>query len=86
MEPVLGGLVRNSCMVYLDGILVIGKSLSEHLQNLWQVFNRLREAGLRLKPLSHETQGGIPRLHRDYRWNQVTAIHDFAVPDDLKTL
>ena len=34
MESVLAGLARRSCMVYLDDILVIGKSLTEHLNNL----------------------------------------------------
>jgi hypothetical protein len=50
METVLAGLARDSCMVYLDDILVIGKTFDSHLQNLRQVFVRLRGAGLRLKP------------------------------------
>ena len=50
MEVVLNGLVRNTCLVYLDDILVIGRTFQEHLSNLHQVFTRLREAGLRLKP------------------------------------
>ena len=39
-------------MVYLDDILVLGATLEEHLQNprCAQVFDRLRKAGLRLKP------------------------------------
>ena len=50
METVLAGLARDACMVYLDDILVLGSTLEEHLQNLAQVFNCLRKAGLRLKP------------------------------------
>jgi len=34
METVLAGLARDSCMVYLDDILVIGESFNAHLQNL----------------------------------------------------
>ena len=50
MEVVLKGLVRNSCLVYLDDILVVGQTFQEHLLNLNKVFSRLRDAGLRLKP------------------------------------
>ena len=37
-------------MVYIDDILVIGKTFDEHLANLQKVFECLREAGLWLKP------------------------------------
>ena len=47
MESVLQGLT-NVC-VYLDDILVSGRSMQEHLVNLEEVLKRLEEAGLRLK-------------------------------------
>ena len=50
MEVVLAGLARTTCVVYLDDILVFGRNLTEHNANLRTVFERLREAGLRLKP------------------------------------
>ena len=50
MEVVLTGLARGSCHVYLDDVLVLGKTLEEHLTNLTKVFSRIRGAGLRLKP------------------------------------
>jgi len=50
MEAVLFGLAQEKCIVYLDDILVMGKTFEEHLDNLFQVFSRLRQAGLRLKP------------------------------------
>ena len=50
MEAVLAGLTRDICMDYMDDILVMGATFEEHLQNLEQVFRRLREANLRLKP------------------------------------
>ena len=50
MDLVLAGLQWNNCLVYLDDVLIIGKTFEEHLSNLNLVFNRLREAGLKLKP------------------------------------
>ena len=49
METVLAGLVRKTCMVYIDDILVFSKTFEEHLTHL-QVFDRLRHASLLLKP------------------------------------
>ena len=37
IEGVLAGLVRDSCLVYLDDVLVVGKSFMEHLENLRRV-------------------------------------------------
>ena len=50
MDLILAGLQWTNCLVYLDDILIIGKTFTEHLKNLELVFNRLREAGLKLKP------------------------------------
>ena len=50
MEMVLRGLNWERCLVYLDDIIVFGKSFDEALKNLALVFELLRQAGLRLKP------------------------------------
>ena len=50
MDFVLAGLNWAHCLVYLDDVIVLGRSFSEHLLNLQMVFARLREAGLMLKP------------------------------------
>ena len=50
MEIVLAGLEWKCCVVYVDDILVCSKTLEEHKEHLQQVFQRLRQAGLRLKP------------------------------------
>ena len=47
MESILQGMP--GVMVYIDDILVSGKSVEEHLQNLHAVLTKLEEAGLRLK-------------------------------------
>ena len=50
MEAVLAGLTRKICMVYIDDIVVFSQTFDDHLSHMDQVFDRLRRAGLRLKP------------------------------------
>jgi len=49
MECVLAGLGPEQCLVYLDDIIVFGKSFEQHLQRLGRVFERLATSGLKLK-------------------------------------
>ena len=42
MDLLLAGIQWNSCLVYLDDIIVLGKTLDDHLKHLAQVFQRLR--------------------------------------------
>lgn len=50
MDIVLSGLNFEICLVYLDDVIIFGKTAEEHLGRLKQVFQRLREANLKLKP------------------------------------
>ena len=50
MDSVLAGLQWTTCLVYIDDVIILGKSFDDHLYNLSQVFNRLRQAGLKLQP------------------------------------
>ena len=50
MQIVLAGLEGEGVFVYLDDILIASKNFGEHLRQLRAVFERLRSAGLRLKP------------------------------------
>lgn len=50
MELLLGGLTWRICLVYLDDVLIMGQMFDEHLKNLQKVFNRIREANLKLNP------------------------------------
>ena len=45
MDSVLAGLHWKTCLVYIDDIIIVGKSFDEHLCNLQAVFERLRQAG-----------------------------------------
>ncbi|GBM36175.1 Retrovirus-related Pol polyprotein from transposon 17.6 [Araneus ventricosus] len=50
METVLRGLPSEACLVYLDGIIIVGRTFEEHLNNLRKVFERLQKANLKLNP------------------------------------
>ena len=50
MDIVLSGLKWNQCLVYLDDVIIFGKDLNEHNQNLVNVFNRIQNANLTIKP------------------------------------
>ena len=50
MDRVLVGLQWEMCLVYLDDIIVLGRDITQMLERLSQVFSRLREANLKLKP------------------------------------
>jgi transposase InsO family protein len=49
IDEVLAGLKWTTCLVYLDDIIVFGRTFEEHLQRLREVLLRIREAGFRLK-------------------------------------
>lgn len=48
MEHVLRGLNWRTCLVYLDDIIVLGRTFNEHLKNLQQVLQTIKAAGLKL--------------------------------------
>ena len=49
MERVLAGLHWETLLVYLDDVIVYAKTVEDELNRLATVFQRLREAGLKLK-------------------------------------
>ena len=51
MEQVLAGLHWSTCLLYIDNILLFSRTVQEHFQNLMGVFQRLKQAGLKLKPM-----------------------------------
>ena len=50
MERVLSGLHWKTLLVYLDDIITFGRTVPETISRLEEVFQRLRDAGLKLKP------------------------------------
>ena len=50
MEQVLAGLPLNTALIYLDDVLVAGRSFSEQIAHLRVVLLRFRKACLKLNP------------------------------------
>ena len=50
MDTVLAGLKWQCCLVYLDDVLVFSRTFEQHISDLCAVFERLQNAGLKLKP------------------------------------
>jgi hypothetical protein len=50
MDKVLRGLTFQSCLCYLDDVLIFSETFSEHIADLQEVFARLRSAGLKMNP------------------------------------
>ena len=50
MESCLGDLNLNWCIIYLDDVVVYAPTMEEHMKRLSGVFQKLKEAGLKLKP------------------------------------
>ena len=50
MGTCLGELNLHWCIIYLDDIVIFSKDLASHLERLKAVFQKLEEAGLKLKP------------------------------------
>lgn len=49
MDLVLAGLQMSHCLVYIDDIILVGRTFKEHLSNFREVLSRVKKAGLKLK-------------------------------------
>ena len=50
MELAMRGLQWTSCLIYLDDIIIFGRTFQEHAERLRQVLCRIRQTNLKLKP------------------------------------
>ena len=57
----LAGLTFKSCLVFIDDVIIISKTFDEHLSHLTTVFQRIRSAGLKLKP--SKCHFAAPKVH-----------------------
>ena len=94
MECILAGLTGDECLIYIDDIVVFSRTFLEHLQRLRRVFQRLRDASLRLKPpkckfarkevhyLGHIVSAEGVRTDPD----KTKAVKEYPIPHDVKQL
>jgi hypothetical protein len=50
MELALQGLQWETCLVFIDDIIVFGRNFEKHIVRVCQVLDRIKNAGLKLKP------------------------------------
>ena len=94
MEILLAALTWESCLVYLDDIIVFSRTFEEHLVRLQSVLSRIRNGGLKLKVkkctfcapqvkyLGHVvSKDGLSPDRR-----KVSAVNHFPIPQDLTQL
>ncbi len=94
MDLVISGLKWKKVMVYLDDIVIFSKNFNEHLLDLEEVFNRLRDANLKVKPskcslakssikyLGHVISAEGISMDKD----KVKAVNDFPIPKNMRQL
>lgn len=92
MEHVLRGLNWQTCLIYIDDIIIYSRNFDEHLRHLEDVFLRLRKANIRFKPskcffaqdnveyLGHIVSRDGIRPNPD----KVSVVTDFPVPKNTK--
>ena len=94
MSLVLSGLCWETCLVYLDDIIVFSQTVAEHLQRLAEVLRRLKNAGLKIKPskcqlLSKSVQylgHVVSEKGVQADPTEISCVRDWTVPDSWESL
>ena len=83
MQSCLGNLHLHYCIIYLDNVFVFSKTLEEHLLRLRAVFEKLKQAGVKLKQSKCELfRQKLIYLGHDVS-KKVKAIHKWPVPTNV---
>ena len=94
MDLVMNGIKWKKVMIYLDDIIIFSKNFEQHLLDLEDVFNRLRNSNLKLKSskcnfarTSINYLGHIISQHGiQMDPEKIKAVKDFPVPKKIKQL
>lgn len=81
-------------MVYLDDIIILSKTFDEHIQNLEQVFERLKTANLKMNPKKCKLlQKQVSFLGHVVNENgistdpeKIEAVQNWPVPNSIKDI
>ena len=94
MNNILGDYIGSICYVYLDDVIVFSRSLQDHEQHVFLILERLKLAGLQLKPakcelvvtetlfLGHIVSEGCIKPNP----KKIKALADFERPSSIKTI
>ena len=94
MDVCLGKLKYNSCLVYIDDIIIFSKTMAEHFYRLEKIFKCLLNAGLTLKPqkcfffqpkilyLGHIISANGQELDPE----KVRAVQNFPTPTNVRAV
>ncbi|KRY45626.1 Transposon Ty3-G Gag-Pol polyprotein [Trichinella britovi] len=81
MQKALRRLKWKTCLVYLDDIIVFGKTEEAHLERLEGVLSRLQSVGLKIKSKCQlMRQLTLPGPHRDAAWGWYRSREDGGGP------
>ena len=91
MQRCLGNVHLHYCIIYLDDVIVFSKIPQEHVIRLRAVFEKLKQAGLKLKPSKCEffrqklTYLGHVVSKEGIQTNpkKVKAIHKWPIPTNV---
>ena len=94
MEAVLAGLIPETCLPYIDDVLVMAKTFDSHLERLRVVFLQFRNSGLKLKAKKcHLAQSMVRYLGYIVSEkgisadpSKVAAVREFPIPENLQSL
>ena len=95
LEAVLRGLTWHSCAAYTDDIIIFdGQIFSEHLHAIEEVFKRLRQANLKLKPNKFQfAKGNIKFLDHINsadgiisNLDKIEVVKTYSVPKNISDL
>lgn len=94
MDSVLSGLLWNTCLVYIDDVIVFSETISDHVKRLEEVLKRFEDSGLKLKAqkcsfgktevafLGHKISATGISPDTD----KVKSIHNFPEPSNVSEL
>lgn len=94
MDKILHGLKFKTCLCYLDDVLILSETFSQHLADLKEIFQRFRQAGLKLGPKKcHFAAESCIFLGHDISKNgikppkdRIKALVEFPEPKNVKQL
>ena len=90
MESVLAGLNFETCLLYLDDIIVFSDTFEKHIDRLEKVLQRLRSAGLKVSPKKCQFFQEVAFLgHVVNRYgiasspDKISAVQEWPIPNNV---